>query len=292
MVLQSYIPASSVVEDENTPGTEAFLNKEEAKKDFIRLLRKTDIEPNSQWNDILPQIIKNPVFRAVKDPVERKQLFENYQQTLQKEVEETEKARKTRVRERFIQMCKRHPDIKHYTRYKTAEPILQDETDWKAPRDEEERRELFAEFRAEAFKEYEEKEKEERSKAMKVFREILEGLHLDPYARWRPTKDLFERKIREEGKQEELAPMDEIDYLTIFEDYVKELEKESNSVRQAEKDRKYRQERKNREAFNVRVSNDLTNNRTFYRNSCEKALSSKEQSGKKSSPSSKTMNDS
>ena len=148
-------------------------------------------------------------------------------------------------------MCKRHPDIKHYTRYKTAKPILQDETDWKAPKDEDERRELFEEFRVEALREYEEKEKEERNNAMKVFREILEGLQLEPYARWRPTKELFERKIREEGKQDELATMNEIDYLIVFEDYVKELEKEFNSVRQAEKDKKFRQERKNREAYNV-----------------------------------------
>ena len=43
--------------------------------------------------------------------------------------------------------------------------------------------------------------------------------------------------------------MNEIDYLTVFEDYVKGLEKEFNDVRQAEKDAKYREERKNREGF-------------------------------------------
>jgi len=267
-VLQSFIPAQQVVEDENTPGTEAFLNKEEAKKDFMRLLRKTEIEPTSQWNEVLPQIIKNPAFRAVKDPVERKQLFENYLQTLQKEVEETEKARRTRVRERFIQMCKQHPDIKHYTRYNTAKPILQDETDWKAPRDEDERRELFEEFRVEALREYEIKEKEERTKAMEVFREILQSLELEPYARWRPTKELFERKIREEGRQDDLAAMNEIDYLSVFEDYVKELEKEYNSVRQSEKEKKYRQERKNRQSFQVlRPQINLTDNRRCCKSS-------------------------
>jgi pre-mRNA-processing factor 40 len=90
LTLQTFIPAAVNVEDENTPGTEAYYNKEEAKKDFIRLLRKTEMEPTSQWNEVLPHIIKNPAFRVVKDPVERKQLFESYLQTLHKEVEEKE----------------------------------------------------------------------------------------------------------------------------------------------------------------------------------------------------------
>jgi pre-mRNA-processing factor 40 len=257
LTLQTFIPAAQTVttDDENTPGTEAFHNKEEAKKDFVRLLRKTEMEPTSQWNDVLPLIIKNPAFRAVKDPVERKQLFENYLVTLQKEVEEKEKDRRHRVREGFMQMCRRHPEIKYYTRYKTARPILQEETDFKAAKDEDERRDLFEEFRAEALKAHEAKESAERVKATKAFREILESLELEPYARWRPTKALFDRKIREEGRQEELATMNELDYLNVFEDYVKELEKEFNDVRQAEKDAKYRKERKNREGFNVLPGN-------------------------------------
>jgi pre-mRNA-processing factor 40 len=253
LTLQTFIPAQREIEDENTPGTEAYHNKEEAKKDFIRLLRKTEMEPTSQWNEVLPQIIKNPAFRGVKDPVERKQLFENYLVTLRTEVQEKEKDRRHRVREGFMQMCRRHPEIKHYTRYKTARPILQEETDFKACKDDDERRELFEEFRVEALQTFEANETAERTKAMKVFREILESLELEPYARWRPTKELFEWKIKENNRHEELWAMNEIDYLTVFEDYVKGLEKEFNDVRQAEKDAKYRAERKNREGYIVRL---------------------------------------
>jgi pre-mRNA-processing factor 40 len=251
LTLQTFIPAQPNIEDENTPGTEAYYNKEEAKKDFVRLLRKTEMEPTSQWSEVLPHIIKNPAFRAVKDPVERKQLFENYLQTLHKEVEEKEKDRRHRVREGFMQMCRRHPEIKHYTRYKTARPILQEETDFKAAKDEDERMDLFEEFRVEALQTFEANENAERTKAMKVFREILESLELEPYTRWRPTRDLFDKKIKEDGRQAELSAMNEVDYLTVFEDYIKGLEKEYNDVRQAEKDTRYRAERKNREAFNV-----------------------------------------
>jgi pre-mRNA-processing factor 40 len=251
LTLQTFIPAAVNIEDENTPGTEAYYNKEEAKKDFIRLLRKTEMEPTSQWNEVLPQIIKNPSFRVVKDPVERKQLFESYLQTLHKEVEEKEKDRRHRVREGFLQMCRRHPEIKHYTRYKTARPILQEETDFKAAKDEDERRDLFEEFRVEALQTLEAKEEDARKEARKAFRSLLEGLELEPYARWRPTKESFDRKIQEEGRQDEFSAMLEIDYLNVFEDYVKELERDYNEVRQSEKDKKYRAERKNREAFNV-----------------------------------------
>jgi len=266
LTLQTFIPAQQTVEDENTPGTEAYFNKEEAKKEFVRLLRKTEMEPTSQWNDVLPQIIKNPAFRGVKDPVERKRLFEEYKQTLHKEVEEKEKDRRHRVRQAFLQMCRRHTDIKHYTRWKTARPILQDETDFKAAKDDDERRELYEEFRIEALKEFEEKEYAERKDAMNKFRKILEELELEPYARWRPTKDIFERKIREENRLEELSAMKEVDYLNVFEDFVKELEKNFNDVRQAEKDAKYRTERKNRDAFNVGSHTTLLTSRLCFKN--------------------------
>jgi pre-mRNA-processing factor 40 len=150
-----------------------------------------------------------------------------------------------------MQMCRRHPEIKHYTRYKTARPILQEETDFKAAKDDDERRYLFEEFRAEELKVYEAKENEERMKTREIFKEILESLQLEPYARWRPTREIFDRKIREEGRQAELAAMSDLDYLEVFEDHVKELEKQFNDVRQAEKDSKYRIERKNRDAFIV-----------------------------------------
>lgn len=266
LTLQTFIPAQQTVEDENTPGTEAYFNKEEAKKEFVRLLRKTEMEPTSQWNDVLPQIIKNPAFRGVKDPVERKRLFEEYKQTLYKEVEEKEKDRRHRVRQAFLQMCRRHTDIKHYTRWKTARPILQDETDFKAAKDDDERRELYEEFRIEALKEFEEKEYAERKDAMNTFRKILEELELEPYARWRPTKEIFERKIREENRLEELSAMKEVDYLNVFEDFVKELEKNFNDVRQAEKDAKFRTERKNRDAFNVGSHTTLLTFRLYFKN--------------------------
>jgi pre-mRNA-processing factor 40 len=266
LTLQTFIPAQPTVEDENTPGTEAYFNKEEAKKEFIRLLRKTEMEPTSQWNEVLPQIIKNTAFRGVKDPVERKRLFEDYKQTLYKEVEEKEKDRRQRVRQAFTEMCRRHPEIKHYTRWKTARPILQDETDFKAAKDEDERRELYGEFRIEALREFEDKERAERKSAMSLFRKILEELELEPYARWRPTKEIFDRKIRDENRLEELSPMKEVDYLNVFEDYVKELEKKFNDVRQAEKDAKYRAERTNRDAFNVNSLEILLTCRDYCKN--------------------------
>ena len=251
LTLQTFIPAQREAEEESTPGTEAYHNKEEAKRDFIRLLRKTEIEPTSEWNEILPLIIKNPAFRAVPNPVERRQLFDNFLETVRTEVDEKEKDRRHRVREGFLAMCRRHPEIHHYTRFKTAKPILQEETDWKAAKDDEERRELFEEFRSEALQAVEAQEDSERDKAKRKFRELLESLELEPYARWLQTRERFDSKIRAEGRQEEFAAMHELDYLVVFEEYVKELEKKFNDVRQAERDAKYRRERKNREAFNV-----------------------------------------
>lgn len=64
-------------------------------------------------------------------------------------------------------------------------------------------------------------------------------------------EERFDQKIKEEGRQEELTAMNEVDYLIVFEEYVRGLESEFNDVCQAERDAKYRSERKNREAFNV-----------------------------------------
>ena len=69
MTLQTFIPAQREIEDENTPGTEAYHNKEEAKKDFIRLLRKTEMEPQVNGMKFFLKLSKIPPLEVSKIPL-------------------------------------------------------------------------------------------------------------------------------------------------------------------------------------------------------------------------------
>lgn len=63
-------------------------------------------------------IIKEPQYRALKDPRDRRAAFEKYIVELKQQEQEKAKDRITKLRQDFAVMLKSHPEIKHYTRWR------------------------------------------------------------------------------------------------------------------------------------------------------------------------------
>ena len=66
----------------------------------------------------------------------------------------------------FMAMLHSHPEIKYYTRWKTAFPILEDETIFRSAKDDSERRRLYDEYLASLAQAHDEKLKEDRKSAL------------------------------------------------------------------------------------------------------------------------------
>ncbi|KAI4279690.1 MAG: hypothetical protein L6R35_006042 [Caloplaca aegaea] len=221
---------------------------EEGEAAFIGLLRRQKVQPDWTWEQTMRATIKDPQYRALKDPKDRKAAFEKYAVEVRLQEKDRAKERLAKLRADFGTMLRRHPEIKHYTRWKTARPMIEGETIFRSTNDDTERKQLFEEYIIELKKAHIEREAVTRKFAMDELVHILKGLDLEPYTRWSEAHDMIQSddKFKEDTKFQTLSKSD---ILTAFENHIKTLERTFNDERQREKNSKVRRERLNRDRF-------------------------------------------
>ena len=197
---------------------------------------------------MLKACVRDPQYRAIKDPRERKLAFEKYLVDQRAQEKEREKDRVAKLRNDFGVMLRRHPEIKYYSHWRTVRPIIESETIFRSSDNEDERRSLFEEYVAELRRKHDEQEVSTRKAAMDELTEILDSLDLEPYTRWSEAQELIQSNehFKNDPKFETLHRSH---ILTAFEEHIKQLEREFNDKRQKEKALKFRHERQNRDAF-------------------------------------------
>ena len=94
----------------------------------MKLLKRSNVQPDWTWEQAMRHTIKDPQFRAVKDPKDRRAAFDKYVTDVRQQERDREKDRLAKLRADFAAMLRSHPEIKHYTRWTTARPILERET--------------------------------------------------------------------------------------------------------------------------------------------------------------------
>ena len=192
--------------------------------------------------------IKDPQYRALKDPKDRKAAFEKYAVEVRQQEKERAKERLAKLRADFGTMLRRHPEIKHYSRWKTIRPIIQGETIFRSTDDEDERRQLFDEYIVELKKAHLENEALTRKSAMTDLVAIMKALDLEPYTRWSEAQSVIQSNERIQG-DDKFKYLSKSDILTAFENHIKSLERTFNDARQQQKASKARRERQNRDNF-------------------------------------------
>lgn len=95
-----------------------YTNYADAEAAFFKLLKKANIGPESTWEQSIKLIIKEPQYRAIRDPRDRKSAFEKYTAELRMQDLEKQKDRMSKLRQDFTTMLKSHPEIKYYTRWR------------------------------------------------------------------------------------------------------------------------------------------------------------------------------
>lgn len=221
---------------------------EEAEAAFLKLLRRNNVSPDWTWERTMRAIIKDSQYRALKDPKDRKAAFEKYAVEVRLQEKDKAKERLEKLRTDFATMLRSHPEIKHYTRWKTARPIIEGETIFRSTDNDDERRQLFEDYIIELKKTNAEKEANTRKAALEELVDILKGLDLEPYTRWSEAQGIIQSNQRIQGDQKFKA-LTKSDMLTAFENHIKSLEKTFNDARQQQKNLKSRRERQNRDRF-------------------------------------------
>ena len=243
---QAFVPATNDPE---------YATPEEAEAAFTKLLRRSGVQPDWSWEQTLRVIVKDPQFRAIKDPRERKAAFEKYCQDVIAQDKERAKERLTKLRADFATMLKSHPEIKHYTRWRTARPIIEGETIFRSTNDENERRQFFEEYSADLKKAHKDHQVQQRKSAMDGLIELLPTLNLDPYTRWADAQGIIMNTPPFQN-DEKYKSLSKYDVLTVFQNHIKALERKLNDSIQEEKSKKFRRERKNRDNF-IALLNEL-----------------------------------
>jgi pre-mRNA-processing factor 40 len=228
---------------------------EEAEAAFLKLLRRSGVQPDWTWEQTMRSIIKDPQYRALKDPKDRKAAFEKYAVEVRLQEKDRAKERLAKLRADFSTMLKSHPEIRHYTRWKTARPIIEGETIFRSSSDDNERRQLFEDYLMELKRANVEREAVTRRAAMDELVEILRSLNLEPYTRWSEAQGTIQSNHRFQS-DEKFKTLSKSDILTAFENHIKSLERTFNDVRQQQKNQKSRRERQNRDRF-ITLLHDL-----------------------------------
>ncbi|KAI9761410.1 MAG: Fe-S cluster-binding ribosome biosynthesis protein [Chaenotheca gracillima] len=225
-----------------------YASFEEAESAFLKLLKRAGVQPEWSWEQAMRAIIKDPQYRALKDPKDRKSAFEKYAVEVRVQEKDRAKERLAKLQTDFGTMLRRHPEIKHYTRWKTARPIIEGETIFRSTNDDNERRQLFEEYIIELKKANVEREAVTRKAAMDELVSILKALDLEPYTRWSEAQGVVQTNDRFQ-EDEKFQSLSKSDILTAFENHIKSLERSFNDSRQQEKNLKVRRERQNRDNY-------------------------------------------
>ena len=221
---------------------------EQAEEAFFNLLRKHKISPDTSWEDALRSVVREKEYRALKDPKERRQAFEKYCIEVRAQEKGKEKERREKLREDFRKMLITHEDIKHYTRWKTARPIIEREAVFRSAGDDDERRQMFDEYILELKKKHAEYEVEKRRSAMQDLEGMLQALIVDPNTKW---SDAEERIMQNErfASDEKFKTLSRVDMLMAFDNQIRALDRVANEAKQKEKRSRARRERQARDGF-------------------------------------------
>jgi pre-mRNA-processing factor 40 len=221
---------------------------QEAEAAFLKLLKRSSVQPDWSWEQAMRATIKDPQYRALKDPKDRKAAFEKFAVEVRQQERERAKERFAKLRTDFSAMLKTHPEIRHYSRWKTIRPIIERETVFRAAESEDERKQLFEEYIVELKKQNIEQEATRRKTALNDLTTILGALNLEPYTRWSQAQEVLQSHERIQT-DENFKLLSKSDILTAFENHIKSLERTFNDARQQQKANKARIERQNRDAF-------------------------------------------
>jgi pre-mRNA-processing factor 40 len=238
-----------------TTGSELqFSTPQEAEAAFMKVLKQMKVQPDWEWPQAVRAGVSDPNWRAIPEPEKREEAFRKYCEDLRAQEKQKEQDRQAKLRADFTAMLRSHPEIKYYTRWRTALPIIEDETIFRSAKDDNERRQLFEEYIVTLKKAHEEAEAENRRTALDQVLGLLQQLDLEPFTRWQTAEAKLEDNS--EFNSDKFQSLSRSDVLNQFEKHIRQLQREHNDRVQAERRVKHRAERRNRDAF-MNLLNEL-----------------------------------
>ncbi|KAH7130757.1 U1 snRNP-associated protein Usp104 [Dendryphion nanum] len=234
-----------------------FSNPQDAEEAFNKLLKKLNVQSDWSWPQAIRAGIKDPHWRAIPDPKDREAAFKSYCDDLRAQDKAKEQDRQAKLRDDFIDMLRSHPQIKYYTRWRTALPMIENEAIFRSAKNDGERRILFEEYIASLKRAQAQNEAQERKSALDDLASLLPTLKIEPFTRWHAAEGKLQNS--DEFADEQYRSLSKVDVLNTFERHIRELQRQLNEKVQADRRTRNRLERQNRDAY-VKLLRELQDN--------------------------------
>ncbi|XP_004289761.1 PREDICTED: pre-mRNA-processing protein 40A-like [Fragaria vesca subsp. vesca] len=221
----------------------SYSNKLEAKDAFKALLESTNIGSDWTWDRAMRVIINDKRYGVLKTLGERKQAFNEFVGQRKKQEVEERRIKQKKAREEFTKMLEECSELTSSTRWGKLESLFENDERFKAVERDRDRRDLFDSYLEELQKKERAKAQEERKLHIVEYRQFLESCDfIKASSQWRKVQDRLEA-------DERCSRLEKIDRLEIFQEYLRDLEKEEEEQRRIQKEEIRKAERKNRDEF-------------------------------------------
>ncbi|KAI4295461.1 hypothetical protein L6164_035507 [Bauhinia variegata] len=212
---------------------------EEAKNAFKALLESANVGSDWTWDRARRVIINDKRYGALKTLGERKQAFNEFLNQRKKHEAEEKRMKQKKAREEFKIMLEESKELTSSTRWSKAVSIFENDERFKAVERDRDRRDLFDNFIEELTNKEQAKAQEERKQNIIEYRKFLESWDfIKACTQWRKVQDRLEA-------DERCSRLEKFDRMEIFQDYLRDLEKEEEEQRKMQKEELRKIEREN-----------------------------------------------
>uniref|UniRef100_A0A8C4SGX3 Pre-mRNA processing factor 40 homolog B n=1 Tax=Erpetoichthys calabaricus TaxID=27687 RepID=A0A8C4SGX3_ERPCA len=226
--------------------------KEEAKQAFKDLLKDKGVPANASWEQAMKMIINDPRYSALPKLSEKKQTFNAYKAQRDKEEKEEARLKAKEAKERLQRYLEQNEKMTSTTRYRKAEHMFGDLEVWSVV-PERDRKEIYDDVLFFLARKEKEEAKHLRKRNIQELKVILDNMTNVTYQTTWSEAQQFLMDNPTFSEDEDLQNMDKQDALVCFEEHIRALEKEEEEEKEKCRLREKRQQRKNREAFQVNL---------------------------------------
>lgn len=232
----------------STPEPVVIKDKKQAMEAFKELLKDNNVPSNATWEQCVKIIQHDARYEQLKRLNEKKQVFNAYKTQKQKDEKEENRLKAKRSKEQLEEFLLKTDKITSTTKYYRCDELFCGNEIWDSVPDAD-RRDIYEDAMFALAKREKEEAKILKKRNMKKLAEVLDNMTEIGYdTTWSEAQvmllgnNAFKNDVN-------LLAMDKEDALIVFEEHIRELEKEELEEREREKKRLKRQCRKNRDQF-------------------------------------------
>ncbi|XP_059647909.1 pre-mRNA-processing protein 40A-like isoform X2 [Cornus florida] len=220
-----------------------YESKLEAKNAFKALLESANIGSDWSWDQAMRVIINDKRYSALRSLGERKQAFNEFLGEKKKQDVEERRAKQKKAREDFKKMLEESKELTSSTRWSKAIALFEDDERFRAVERAKDREHFFEKFMGELVEKARARALEEHKRNRTEYLKFLKSCDfITASSQWRKVQDRLEA-------DESCSRLEKIDRLEIFQEYVRDLEKEEEEQRKMRMEESRKAERKNRDEF-------------------------------------------